>query len=383
MKNSKMSFFIPFIIFFVSIGFFNSCELNDTEPTGPVSDSINDIKFISGKVISEVTGYGLPGVSITINSVVVLSDSSGNFDFSNKFTTGEYSVSLSKSGYVPIIRKINISDSIDGKTFLLFLSMIKINSGVAINSSVTNTISTEENLSLQINQGSLSGNSNISITPVYGAGTPVINKFGKYIFGGVLIEADNSVSINSPLYLRMPYDIPLGLIGNWKAGIWDPVTNTITKEIPIRLESSSQQWVVDISQFGYLLAWFDNPIRINTQSYQDSLVVTTSIADCTNLMAIVKKPFTISLSNNENKKQIENYTGFNSAVSFTRNLVVKRTEAEQKKQLTYFESGFEYKIEFQNYESGVWELIGIQKVPQNIQVINRLVGVCHNQGSGN
>ncbi|MFA7288723.1 MAG: hypothetical protein WC055_07560 [Melioribacteraceae bacterium] len=382
MRNAKNSICFSCILLFISIGIFNSCELKDAEPTGPVSDSINDIKFISGKVITEDTGFGIPGVSIMINGIEVISDSSGNFDY-NMIMIGKFSVSLSKSGYIPITREINIPDAKDGKSFLLFLSMIKKYSGVAINSAATYTITNKEGLSLLINQGSLSGNTNISITPLYGAGIPVINKMGKYIFGEVLIEADNNVSINSPLYLRMPYDIPLLHAGNWKAGIWDPVTNTITKEIPIRFESSSRQWVADISQFGYVIGWFDNSIRIDAQSYQDSLVVTTSIADCTNLMAIVKKPFTISLSNNENKKHIENYTGFNSAVSFTRNLVVKRTETEQKKQLTYFESGFEYKIEFQNYESGNWELIGIQKVPQNIQVISRLVGVCHNQGSGN
>ncbi|KUO58715.1 hypothetical protein APF79_12530 [bacterium BRH_c32] len=383
MRNSKNNICISFILFLISIGIFNSCELKEAAPTGPVSDSINDIKFISGKIISEETGFGLSGVSITLNSIVVTSDSFGNFDYGNKFMIGRYSVSLTKSGYIPTTRQINIFDASEGKSFLLFMSMTKKNSGVAINSAATNTITTNEGLSLTINQGSVSSNANISITPFFGAGNPAVYWSDKLQLGGALIEADNNVSILSPLTLRIPRITNRGDINKIKAGIWDPVTYSITKELPIRWETSSSQFLVDVPQFGYIRAWYENPVRILENSYQDSLVVTTSIADCTNLIGITKKTFTISESNSENKLLLENHTGFHTGISFSRNLVVKRNESEQKKQLTYQESGFDYKVEYLNSENNSWELIGVHKVPHNIKVISRLVGVCHNQGSGN
>ncbi len=383
MRNSKNNFCISFILFFISLGILNSCELKETSPTGPVSDSINDIKFISGKVISENTGLGVSGVSININSIVVVSDSFGNFDYGNKIMIGKHSVSLTKQGFIPTLREINISDISDGKSFLLFLSMTKKNSGVAINSAATITITTKEGLSLTINQGSVSDNTNIAITPFFGAGNPAQFRSDILQLGGVLIEADNNISILSPLILRIPRISNKGDINKIKAGIWDPVSYSITKELPIRWEASSSQFIVEVSQFGYIRAWYDNPVRILGNSYQDSLVVTTSIADCTNLIGIVKKSFSISESNSDNKLLLENHTGFHTGISFSRNLVVKRNESEQKKQLTYQESGIEYKVEYLNNENNSWELIGIQKVPHNINVINRLVGVCHNQGSGN
>ncbi len=51
-----------------------------------------------GKVTDAITGYPLPGVLVTLNSLEVYTNAAGNYSFES-VETGEYLLQFSKEGY--------------------------------------------------------------------------------------------------------------------------------------------------------------------------------------------------------------------------------------------------------------------------------------------
>ncbi|MDP2036111.1 MAG: hypothetical protein Q8L04_01920 [Ignavibacteria bacterium] len=362
-----------FVLLTITLSAFISCDLQKENPTDETKTSSADVAVINGIISEEGTGGVLSGVNVTLNGITKQTDVNGNFNYGSEINIGSYQLTANKAGYIGITRNIVIKK--DLSTFIS-LKLFKKEAAVTINAATGGTVGLNTNRVLQIPANALSQNTDISITQVLGSGIPV-QMNDRFIIEALSLEP-NGLNFTSPATLQ----VPVGISG---------INPSIIKAVSISAGGNEELTVtnpgnnvtVPIHHFSYVYFYVPlSNIRYRTVAYLDSLKPTSAIADCRSDKAVYEvilgpKIVSTTLPANILTAQI----GQDLSATMKRTLVVTRTgTSDQKKQLYYQISGTRYIFEILN--GSTWTEAAVVELQENVKVVGKDVGDCHNQGGG-
>ena len=370
MKN-EIRFFVFLILATIAI---ISCDLQKENPTDETKTSSADIAVINGIVSEEATGGALSGVNVTLNGVNKQTDANGNFNYGAEINVGSYQLTANKAGYIGITRNIVIKK--DVSTFIS-LKLFKKEASVTINAATGGTVGLNTNRVLQIPANALSQNTDISITQVLGAGIPV-QMNDRFIIDALSMEP-SGLSFKTQASLQVPITIT-GINPSIIKAV--SITSGGNEELS-GVTSSGGSVTVPIHHFSYVYFYVPlQNLRYRAVAYSDTLKPTSAIADCRSDKAVYEvtlgsKIVSTTLPANILTAQI----GQDLTVTMKRTLVITRTTSDQKKQLYYQISGTRYIFEILN--GSTWNEAAVVELQENVKVVGKDVGVCHDQGAGN
>lgn len=369
MKN-EIRFFV--LILFVTATII-SCDLQKENPTDETKTSSADVAVINGIISEEGTGGVLSGVNVTLNGITKQTDANGNFNYGSEINAGSYQLTANKAGYIGITRTVVIKKDVSS---FISLKLFKKEAAVTINAATGGTVGLNTNRVLQIPANALSQNTDISITQVLGAGIPV-QMNDRFIIEALSLEP-NGLNFTSPATFQVPVSIS-GINSSQIKAV--SITSGGNEELTV--SSSGNNVTVPINHFSYLYFYIPlSNIRYRTVAYSDSLKPTSSIADCRSDKAVYEvtlgsKIVSSTLPTNILTAQI----GQDLSATMKRTLVVTRTGTnDQKKQLYYQISGTRYIFEILN--GSTWTEAAVVELQENVKVVGKDVGVCHDQGAG-
>lgn len=361
-----------FVLLTITLAAFISCDLQKENPTDETKTSSADVGVINGIVSEEATGGALSGVNITLNGVIKQTDANGNFNYGSEIIVGSYQLTANKAGYIGITRNIVIKK--DLSTFIS-LKLFKKEAAVTINAATGGTVGLNTSRVLQIPANALSQNTDISITQVLGAGIPV-QMNDRFIIEALSLEP-NGLNFTSPATLQ----VPVGISGI-NPSLIKAVSISAGGNEELTVTNSGSNVTVPINHFSYVYFYLPlQNIRYRTVAYWDSLKPTSAIADCRSDKAVYEvtlgpKIVSTTLPVNILTAQI----GQDLSSTMKRTLVITRTTSDQKKQLYYQISGTRYIFEILN--GTTWNEAAVVELQENVKVVGKDVGVCHDQGAG-
>ncbi|RJQ58279.1 MAG: hypothetical protein C4517_15435 [Stygiobacter sp.] len=370
MRN-EIRFFV--LLLFVTAAII-SCDLQKENPTDETKTSSADAALLNGIVSEEATGGALSSVNITLNGVTKQTDANGNFNYGAEINVGSYQLTANKAGYIGITRTIVIKK--DVSTFIS-LKLFKKEAPVTINAATGGTVGLNTNRVLQIPANALSQNTDISITQVLGSGIPV-QMNDRFIIEALSLEP-NGLNFTSQATLQ----VPVGISGINPSIIKAVSITSSGNEELSGVTSSGNSVTVPLNHFSYVYFYVPlQNIRYRTVAYNDSLKPTSAIADCRSDKAVYEvtlgaKIVSTTLPANILTAQI----GQDLSSTMKRTLVVTRIAGGQKKQLYYQISGTRYIFEILN--GSTWNEAAVVELQENVKVVGKDVGECHDQGGGN
>ncbi|OGU63439.1 MAG: hypothetical protein A2499_01370 [Stygiobacter sp. RIFOXYC12_FULL_38_8] len=370
MKN-EIRFFVLLTLTLLAV---ISCDLQKENPTDETKTSSADAAVINGIVSEEATGGALSGVNVSLNGVTKQTDANGNFNYGAEINVGSYQLTANKAGYIGITRTIVIKK--DVSTFIS-LKLFKKEAPVTINAATGGTVGLNTNRVLQIPANALSQNTDISITQVLGSGIPV-QMNDRFIIEALSLEP-NGLNFTSQATLQ----VPVGISGINPSIIKAVSITSSGNEELSGVTSSGNSVTVPLNHFSYVYFYVPlQNIRYRTVAYNDSLKPTSAIADCRSDKAVYEvtlgaKIVSTTLPANILTAQI----GQDLSSTMKRTLVVTRIAGGQKKQLYYQISGTRYIFEILN--GSTWNEAAVVELQENVKVVGKDVGECHDQGGGN
>ncbi len=161
----KRNLFLLGRVFIMTLGIslgLSSCNSNDNSDPEIVTDE--EAYYIAGEVLND--GKPLDGVKVSTTSVEATTSTNGAFELELS-EKGDYSVTFSKDGYVPVTVPVTIkSDAKNKSSVLIKQELSKKSSSVIVTPDKDINISDEERgINLFIPAGSVDKNTNITMTP--------------------------------------------------------------------------------------------------------------------------------------------------------------------------------------------------------------------------
>ncbi|KAF0140273.1 MAG: hypothetical protein FD122_2589 [Stygiobacter sp.] len=369
MKN-EIRFFVLLTLTLLAV---ISCDLQKENPTDETKTSSADAAVINGIVSEEATGGALSGVNVSLNGVTKQTDTNGNFNYGAEINVGSYQLTANKAGYIGITRTIVIKK--DVSTFIS-LKLFKKEASVTINAATGGTVGLNTNRVLQIPANALSQNTDISITQVLGSGIPV-QMNDRFIIEALSLEP-NGLNFSSPATLQ----VPVGISGI-NPSLIKAVSISAGGNEELTVTNSGGNATVPINHFSYVYFYLSlQNIRYHPIAYLDSLKPTSAIADCRSDKAVYEVTLGAKIVSNTLPENIlAAQIGQDLSSTMKRTLVVTRIAGGQKKQLYYQISGTRYIFEILN--GTTWNEAAVVKLQENVKVVGKDVGDCHDQGGGN
>jgi hypothetical protein len=355
-----------------------SCDIQKA-PTEPTSNSVGDLKFLSGKVIDDKTLQGLSQANISIGGSNITTDANGSFALTQELPEGNYPTTVTKEGYFTVQRNLQIRKPEKGKSFITAFSMIQKNPSVNINAATGGSINLADGYSLSVPANALSANTALSITPILGGGIP-FNTSGKFVIEAVACEPAGQ-NFSSPVTLQVPMHISQSLVNNTNLKVLLVNSSTgATEEISNVTITTGGRISAQFQHFSYVIFYLDeNLFRPTEKLFEDSIKSTTAIADCRSekASATISVGTTVTL-NRMNEPLAATLLQRNLSFSITGTGSISRKIGDPIKQLQYQLLGTKYEIEY--YNGNNWIPSEQIKVPESIKFFSKDVGTCHNQG---
>jgi hypothetical protein len=349
-----------------------SCDFQKENPSETTKTGSPEIGVLNGIVLEETSGNALPGVNISLSGITKQTDSDGSFSFGQEISEGTQQLTANKAGYVGITRSIVVKKDI---STLLSLKLFKKETPVTINAATGGTIGLNTNRVLQIPANALSQNTDISVTQVLGAGIPV-QMNDRFIIEALSLEP-NGLNFTATATLQ----VPVGISG---------INSSLIKAVSIAsggneeltgVTSSGSSVTVPLNHFSYVYFYVPlSNIRYRTIAYSDSLKPTSAIADCRSDKAVYEVTLTSKIVSSSLPVNILTaQIGQDLSSNIKRTLVITRKSGDQKKQLYYQINGTRYVFEILN--GNTWNEAAVVELQENVKVIAKDVGICHDQGA--
>lgn len=369
MKNVVRKIGYLSLLFFISY----SCDFQKENPDDNLKTSTADVSVINGFISEESTGNALAGVNITVNGVMKQSDASGMFSFGSEIGAGSYSLSANKAGYVGITRLVEVTKD---QAAFISLKLFKKEASITINAATGGTVGLNSSRVLQIPANSLSQNTDISVTQVLGSGIPVQTN-DRFVIEALSLEP-NGLAFNSPATLQ----VPVSLSGINTSFIKSVSISSGGNEELSGINVAGNTITVPINHFSYIYFYIPlQYIRYRKVAYSDSLKPTSAVADCRSDKAVYEVTLSSKItSSNLPENLIAAQIGKDLKTSMKRTLVITRKTTDQKKQLYYQISGTRYIFEILNGNN--WNESAVVEIQENVKVVAKDVGICHDQGAG-
>lgn len=351
-----------------------SCDFQNENPNEENKTSSADLSVISGVVSDEAAGSALSGVRVTVNGITKDTDASGNFNYTSEISPGTFQLTANKAGYIGITRTVVVKKDV---STLLSLRLFKKDTPVTINAATGGTIGLNTGRILQIPANALTQSTDISVTQVLGAGAPVLMN-DRFVIEALSLEP-NGLNFNSAATLQVPISISGINPSSVKAVSISSGGNEELSGITISGGSAT----VPINHFSYVYFYLPlQSVRYRSVAYSDSLKPTPAIADCRADKAFYEVSLTSKIISSILPAGILTaQIGCDLSASIKRTLAITRKTGDQKKQLYYQISGTRYIFEI--FNGSVWSEAAVVELQENVKVVGKDVGICHDQGAGN
>ena len=368
MKNKSI---LKSFQFFLVFALASSCDILKENPTDS-GNAVPSSVILSGTV-SEVGGSIISNASVTIGSQTQQTNLSGTFNFGTELTDGNYPLTVSKTGYISIIRTISVKkDSPKNLT----LSLFKKSAGVMINSSTGGLVGP-----LSIPANALSSTSEISVTNVLGSGLPNTNSNGLIVAAYVL--EPNGLVFKSPASLQIPNPFPgidpSSLIGRSGSEVLAINSSGGNLSVPIN-HFSEVYFEVSSDNFRYTVSdnWSEQKLTTKTATCGTTKAEEQIVLSGASINILSNSP----IQNNEIflLKIEEPITTSQRTVTIS----VTRKTGDKSKQLAYKINNRKYIFEMKT--SSGWNKIAEVIVPEILSIAIDFGEPCHDQGimqSGN
>lgn len=348
-----------------------SCDFTKENPEEPPVTSSVTLSVLTGIISDESTGKTLANVTVSVNGLSVRSDSSGNYGFGTELKEGSYQLTANKTGYIGITRTVQI---LKDKAVLLSLKLFPKLTGAVINAATGGSVGLNIGKILQIPANALGQNTEITITPVFGAGIPFLLP-DKFILDAVALEPHGlTFNLNATLQITPVISLTSSL---YKAVSLS--TNQTSEEIS-GLTFSNNQLNIPIKHFSFLYVYVDKEnMRYRDEPFTDEIVPTDVVLSCDHTLGKYELNIqAATVTGSLDKKIIAAQIGKDLDSQFIRTLEVTRAKEDQIKQLKYQISGTKYIFEIKNGD--IWTETATVRLAENVKVITEDKGKCHDQG---
>ncbi len=365
MKGIKLYILLSMLLLCIS------CELVKQEED--VTPKATGFKMLTGKIVDESTNNGIEGVLISIGGLTAKTDGKGNFEFGTDLLEGTYTLTATKTNFISLRRNVKI---VSGNSSIASYSMFAKSSGTVINAASGGTILQNSLYEMSIPPGALPQNTEISITPVLGAGIP-LESSNRFTVDAIYLEP-SGLTFLKPITIKIPNRLQFLDPSKIKAV---SINSTTFAEEALNVSVVNNSLVVSLNHFSTVESYSTENIRTRTVAYFDT-TATTTICDCNTEKATAEVTISskiISTSIPETIIKAELGVDIKSSISSV--LELTRKKGEDILQLYYQVSGTRYILEKQ--EGNVWNSLAVVEIPSSIKVVPKKVGSCHNQGGVN